>query len=214
MFSSGLAVETRFVCWGTGIEDLDNDGFPDIFVVTGNVYPEMERTLPELAYRTPRFVYRNLGTGKFEQLMEQAGSGVTAAHVSRGVAFGDFDNDGDIDILIMNQHEPPSLLRNDVTGGHHWLKVKLIGTVSNRSAIGARVTAKYGGRQQARQVLAQSSYLSSSDRRLHFGLGPSESADLEIRWPNGAAERLANLPADRLVTVQEGKGVVKQEAFP
>jgi hypothetical protein len=210
---AGLAVETRFVCWGTGIEDLDNDGFPDIFVVTGSVYPEMERKLPELAYRTPRFIYRNLGAGKFEQLMEQAGPGVTAAHVSRGAAFGDFDNDGDIDILIMNQHEPPSLLRNDVTGGNRWLKVKLIGTGSNRSAIGARVTAKYGGNQQTREVLAQSSYLSSNDRRLHFGLGSNETADLEIRWPNGARENLPNLLNGRLVTVLEGKGVVRVETF-
>jgi hypothetical protein len=210
---AGLAVETRFVCWGTGIEDLDNDGYPDIFVVSGSVYPEMERFVPELAYRTPRFVYRNLGNGRFEQLMEQAGPDVASPHVSRGVAFGDFDNDGDVDILVMNQHEPPSLLRNDVTGGHHWLKVKLIGTVSNRSAIGGRVTAKYGGKQHARAVLAQSSYLSASDRRVHFGLGASQTADLEIHWPNGGVETLTNLPSDRLVTVQEGKGVVKVEAF-
>src|SRR5262249_46136889 len=163
---------------------------------------------------TPRFIFRNLGNGKFEQLIDQAGPAVAAAHVSRGVAFGDFDNDGDIDILVMNQHEPPSLLRNDLTGGNHWLKVQLIGTVSNRSAIGGRLTAKYGARQQAREVLAQSRYLSVNDRRLHFGLGQSTQADLEIRWPNGGRESVAGVPADRLVTVQEGKGVVRVEALP
>jgi hypothetical protein len=211
---AGLGVETRFVCWGTGMEDLDNDGLPDLFVVTGSVYPEMERRVAGFPYRTPRFVFRNLGSGKFEQLLEQAGPAVAEAHVSRGVAFGDFDNDGDVDILIMNQNEPPSLLRNDVTGGNRWLKVKLVGTTSNRSAIGARVTAKYGGKQQAREVLAQSSYLSSNDRRLHFGLGSSETADLEVRWPNGGVESVAKAPADRLVTIEEGKGVTKVEAFP
>jgi hypothetical protein len=208
---AGLGVDTRFVSWGAGIEDFDNDGFPDLFVATGSVYPEVGRALPQWPYHTPRFLFRNLGNGKFEQLIAEAGPGVAAAHVSRGVAFGDFDNDGDVDILVMNQHEPPSLLRNDVTGENHWLKVRLIGTVSNRSAIGARVTAKYGGRQQAREVLAQASYLSAHDRRLHFGLGQSEKADLEIRWPNGGRERLAGQPVDRLITVQEGKGVTTIE---
>jgi hypothetical protein len=210
----GLGVDTRFVCWGAGIEDLDNDGLPDIFVATGGVYPEVGRALPQWSYATPRLIYRNLGNGKFEQLIGEAGTAIAAPHVSRGVAFGDFDNDGDIDILIMNQHEPPSLLRNDLTGGNHWLKVRLIGTASNRSAIGARVIAKYGGRQQAREVLAQASYLSVNDRRLHFGLGQSENADLEIRWPNGTRESVASLPADHLVTVQEGKGVVRREHLP
>jgi hypothetical protein len=134
-------------------------------------------------------------------------------HASRGVAFGDFDNDGDIDILIMNQNEPPSLLRNDLSGGNHWLKVKLAGTKSNRSAIGATVIARYGGRRQAQAVLAQSSYLSVSDRRLHFGLGQAASADLEIHWPSGARETISNVAAGQLVTVQEGGGVVKREGF-
>jgi enediyne biosynthesis protein E4 len=206
---AGLAVETRYVCWGAGIEDFDNDGLPDIFVVSGHVYPEIQKHLPEFPHKTPRYVFRNLGEGKFEELLEQAGPAVSAPHASRGAAFGDFDNDGDVDILVMNQNEPPSLLRNDVTGGHHWLKVKLVGTKSNRSAIGARVTAKYGDRQQAREVLAQSSYLSANDPRLHFGLGPATSAELEIRWPNGARESIAGVPADRIVTIREGEGIVK-----
>ena len=132
--------------------DLDNDGLPDLFLVTGSVYPEVERTLPAYPFRTPRLVFRNLGDGRFEELIEEAGRGVAAAHTSRGCAFGDFDNDGDVDILVMNMNEPPSLLRNDVSGGGHWLKVLLVGVTSNRSAIGARVTARYGDRTQAQEV--------------------------------------------------------------
>ena len=107
--------------------DLDNDGFPDLFMVTGSVYPEVERTLPAYPFRTPRLVFRNLGDGRFEELIEEAGPGVAAAHTSRGCAFGDFDNDGDVDVVVINMNEPPSLLRNDVTGGGHWLKVLLVG---------------------------------------------------------------------------------------
>jgi hypothetical protein len=207
---SGLAVETRFVGWGAGMVDLDNDGHPDLFLVTGNVYPEIEAKLPQYPLRTPRMVFRNLGGGKFEELIEEAGPGVAAAHCSRGCAFGDFDNDGDIDILVVNLNEPPSLLRNDVSGGNHWLKVKLIGVASNRSAIGARVTAHYGGRRQAQEVLSQASFYSANDLRLHFGLGGATQADLEIRWPNGNRERIAGVAAGRIVTVQEGKGIVQQ----
>jgi hypothetical protein len=209
---SGLGVETRYVSWGTGIVDLDNDGLPDLFIVTGNVYPEVEKILKEFPYKTPRIVFRNLG-GKFEELIEEAGSGVAAAHASRGCAFGDFDNDGDMDVVIINMNEPPSLLRNDVTGGGHWLKVKLVGVKSNRSALGARVTAHYGGKVQAQEVLSQASFYSVNDMRLHFGLGPVEQVDLEIRWPNGAKESLSKVAADQLITVREGSGIVKSERF-
>ena len=137
---AGIGVETRYVGWGAGMVDLDNDGLPDLFMVTGGVYPEVERTLPAYPFRTPRLVFRNLGNGRFEELIEEAGPGVAAVHTSRGCAFGDFDNDGDVDVLVWNMNEPPSLLRNDVSGGGHWLKVLLVGTTSNRSAIGARVT--------------------------------------------------------------------------
>ena len=212
-YRAGLGVETRFVSWGAGIVDLDNDGLPDLFFATGMVYPEVERTVPEVPYKTPCVVYRNLGDGKFEELLEEAGPGVAEAHSSRGVAFGDFDNDGDLDILIMNMNEPPSLLRNDVTGANHWLKVLLKGKTSNRSAIGAQVIAAYGGRRQAQAVLAQSSYLSANDRRLHFGLGAETAADLEIRWPNGAVEKVTRVEADRLVVIEEGAGIVRAEKF-
>jgi len=210
---AGLGVETRFVSWGAGIADFDNDGLPDLFYATGMVYPEMERVLREFPYRTPRVLFRNLGGGKFEELLEDGGPGITALHSSRGVAFGDFDNDGDIDLLIVNMNEAPSLLRNDVTGNNHWLKVLLNGTVSNRSAIGAQVTATYGGRRQVQSVLAQSSYLSVNDRRLHYGLGEATSADLDIMWPNGASEQIKNVEADQLVVIREGAGVIRTERF-
>ncbi len=210
---AGIGVETRYVGWGAGIADLDNDGWPDILLVTGNVYPEVERTLPAYPYRTPRLVFRNLGNGRFEELIEQAGPGIAAEHASRGCAFGDFDNDGDVDVLVMNMNEPPSLLRNDVSGGGHWLKVLLQGVKSNRSAIGGRVTAKFSGRLQAQDVTAQSSFYSVNDRRLHFGLGAATTADLTIRWPNGGTEDVTNVAADQLVVVREGLGIVQRQSL-
>ncbi len=210
---SGLGVETRYVGWGTGMVDLDNDGFPDVFVVTGSVYPEVERKLPTYPFHTPRLVFRNLGDGRFEELLEEAGSGVSEAHSSRGCAFGDFDNDGDIDILVMNMNEPPSLLRNDVSSGGHWLKVLLVGVKTNRSAMGTRVVARYGSRRQAQEVTAQSSFYSANDRRLHFGLGAETTADLTIRWTNGTTETVLNVAADQLVTIREGSGIVHRQKF-
>lgn len=211
--AAGLGVETRYLGWGAAIFDPDNDGYPDLFWVTGSVYPEIEKVLPSYPFKSPRILFRNLKNGKFEELLDQAGPGIAALHASRGCAFGDFDNDGDVDILVMNMNEPPSLLRNDVTGSNHWTKVKLIGTKSNRSAIGARVTARYGGHVQAQEVLSQASFYSANDPRLHFGLGDATKVDLEVRWPNGGIEKFAALEADRLITIREGAGVVKTEAF-
>jgi hypothetical protein len=210
---AGLGVETRYVCWGAGIVDLDNDGLPDLFFTTGMVYPEVEQKSPDAPYKTPSVIFRNLGDGKFEELRGLAGPGIAESHCSRGVAFGDFDNDGDIDILVVNLNEPPSLLRNDVSGTSHWLKVRLIGVASNRSAIGAQVVAAYGERRQVQAVVAQSSYLSVNDRRLHFGLGSAETASLEIRWPNGAVEKIAEVAAGQLVVIREGSGVIRTERF-
>jgi hypothetical protein len=210
---AGLAVETRFVGWGAGIVDVDNDGWPDLFQVTGSVYPEVEKQVPAYPYKTPRLIFRNLRNGQFEELIEEAGPGIAARHSGRGCAFGDFDNDGDMDVLIVNMNEPPSLLRNDVSGDGHWLKVKLIGTKSNRTAIGARVTARYGGRAQAQEVLSQSSFYSVNDLRLHFGLGAAAAADLTVRWPNGAVQSFAGVEAGRLVTIREGEGIVSEQRF-
>ena len=139
---------------------------------------------------------------------------MTDRHSSRGCAFGDFDNDGDIDILIVNMNEPPSLLRNDMRGQDHWIKVKLIGTKSNRSAIGARVLAHYGGKVEAQALASQSSYYSCNDPRLHFGWDSAVSVDLAYSWRSGFAEHLGmQIGADRLITVEEGKGIVKTQDF-
>jgi hypothetical protein len=205
---AGFGVETRYICWGSGFADFDNNGWPDLAVVTGSVYPEVEAEFPEYPLKTPRFIFRNLGNGKFEELIQEAGPGIAAAHCSRGCAFGDFDNDGDVDMVVINLNEPPSLLRNDVTGNGRWLKVLLVGTKSNRSAIGSTVLAKYGGKVQAQAVLAQSSFYSVNDRRLHFGLGTSAYVDLEVRWTNGLVEKFTRVESNRLVTITEGKGIV------
>jgi len=201
------------VGWGAAIQDFDNDGLPDLFFTTGMVYPEVEASDPGAPYKTPSVLFRNLGGGKFEELLDLAGPAMKELHSSRGAAFGDFDNDGDMDVLIMNMNEPPSLFRNDMSGGSHWLKVLLIGVTSNRSAIGAQVIATYGGRRQTQAVLAQSSYLSVNDRRLHFGLGQETVASLEIRWPNGNEEKVADVAADCLVVIREGSGIIRKESF-
>jgi hypothetical protein len=208
-----IGVENRYVGWGAGIVDLDNDGFPDIFMVTGSVYPELEKTMPQFPNKTPRVVFRNLGNGTFEEMLDEAGPGVSAPHCSRGCAFGDFDNDGDLDVLIVNLNEPPSLLRNDLRGANHWLKLKLEGTKSNRSAIGARVVVHYGKKSQAQEVLSQSSFYSTNDSRLHFGLGAEKTANVVIRWPSGAHEELKDVAADQLIVVKEGAGIVSGKGW-
>jgi hypothetical protein len=208
---------TRYVQWGVGMADFDNDGWPDIMVATGNVYPEVEKYFKEYPYRGPRLVYRNLGNGRFKEITADCGPGANTPHSSRGCAFGDFDNDGDIDVLVMNMNEPPLLLRNEYNtarerGPNNWLKIKLVGTRSNRSAIGARVRLKAGGRLQAQEVTSQSSYYSHNDIRLHFGLGANKQADMvEIRWPNGQTESVKEVPGNRVVTIKEGSGIIKQQ---
>ncbi len=209
--AAGFGIETRYICWGTGFADFDNDGWPDIAVVTGSVYPEVEAKFPQYPLKTPRLIFRNLGNGKFEELIDEAGPGIAAAHCSRGCAFGDFDNDGDIDMVVVNLNEPPSLLRNDVSGGASWLKIFLVGTKSNRSAIGSRVVVRYGGKIQAQAVMAQSSFYSVSDRRLHFGLGSSTSADIEVHWTNGLVEHFSGIKSNHLVTITEGHGIANSD---
>ncbi len=205
-------METRYISWGVGIQDLDNDGLADVLWVTGGIYPELQNASRASHTAFPGFYSGIWGEGvlknSFRGQVPESNS-----HCSRGCAFGDFDNDGDMDVLIMNLNEPPSLLRNDLQGSGHWIKVKLTRSQSNRSAIGARVTVHYGDRTQAQEVIAQSSYLSVNDRRLHFGLGPIESVAIEIRWPTGAIERIGDTPADRLIEVTEGSGITRVQRF-
>ena len=205
---------TQHIQWGAGFVDFDNDGKPDLFYSVGNLYPRVEKFNPRYPYRGPRFLFRNLGDGRFENITQQSGPGLTTAHSSRGCAFGDFDNDGDMDVLVMNMNEPPSLIRADVSTGNHWLKIKLIGVESNRGAIGARVIVKAGGRLQAQEMSSQSSYYSVNDFRLHFGLGKAETVEeVTIRRPNGKTEVLQDLAVNRLVKVREGEGVIEHVAL-
>jgi hypothetical protein len=206
---------TRYVEWGAGFADFDNDGWPDIMIATGSVYPEVEKIFKEYPHRSPRLVYRNQGDGRFQEVTARAGPGTLTPKSSRGCAFGDFDNDGDIDVLVMNMNEPPLLMRNEYNsaghqGPHNWLTVKLTGTRSNRSAIGARVVLKTNSHIQVQEITSQSSYYSHNDLRLHFGLGTNQKADqLEIRWPNGQTEIIRDVPANRIVKIKEGSGLVR-----
>jgi hypothetical protein len=205
---AGLIHERRFVSWGVGMLDLDNDGNPDIFLVTGQVYPELDTVFPKYPRKGPRIVFRNRGDGTFVQLPEDLSPALGSRHVSRGCAFGDFDNDGDLDIVIMNQNEIPSLLRNDSPPSNRWIKIRLIGTKSNRSAYGTRVTVRHGAKVQVQEAMSQSSYVSSNDPRLHFGLGTAETVDIEVRWPLGLFEQHKSVPTNRLITLKEGSGAI------
>jgi hypothetical protein len=207
--AAGLGGQNRYVEWGAGLVDFDNDGWQDLLYVTGNVYPEVERQMPDYPYKSPRIVFRNRGRGSFEDVSAVSGAGATTPRSSRGAAFGDFDNDGDVDVLVMNMNEPPSLLRNDLTGGNTWLQVRLEGTASNRAGLGATVRLTAGGRTQARAALSQSSYYSLDDLRLPFGLGRATRAErIEVSWPSGRHEVVTDVPANQLIMVREGRGLV------
>lgn len=209
-YTAGLAVNTKYVCWGVGFVDLENNGWLDILHVTGSVYPSAQKVHPDYKFRTQRVVYRNLGNGNFEEVSSLCGPAITHPHSSRGCAFGDFNNDGSMDALIVNLNEPPSLLRNENTSGNHWLMVKAIGTRSNRTAIGARVIVTANGHRQIRDVMSGSSYISQSDLRQHFGLGKATQADsVEIRWPSGHIDKLSGVKADQIIVVREGEGIVR-----
>ncbi len=207
--AAGLGSLNRYVEWGVGLPDLDNDGWHDVLYVTGNVYPEVERLVPAYPHRGPRVVFRNRGRGAFVDVTALSGPGATTPQSSRGTAFGDFDNDGDVDVLIMNMNAPPSLLRNGQRSGNHWLQVRLEGTRSNRHGLGATVRVTSGGRTQARAVLSQSSYYSLDDLRLSFGLGAADRAErVEVLWPSGQKDTIDDVAAGRVVSVREGLGVV------
>ncbi len=197
--------ETHFVGWGCGFFDPDNDGQPDIFYCNGHVYPELNRIHADTAYLQPRVLYRNTGDGRFEEVSQLAGPAITTPSTGRGCAFGDFNNDGIVDIVVNNQNARPSLLRFTRENSHHWINIKLQGVKSNRSAIGARVLCRTGDLTQIDEVRSGGSYLSQNDLRLHFGLGEHRTVDtLEVRWPSGAIDRFAGLKADTWNHITEG----------
>jgi hypothetical protein len=206
-FAGGIGVNTRWLGWGVGFLDLENDGWLDLFLVNGHVYPEVWQLQTEAAYKQRKVVYRNRRDGGFEDVSERLGPPLSEPRAGRGAALGDYDNDGDVDVLVNNVHEAPDLYRLDTRGGNHWLTLRLVGTRSNRSAIGARVACRAGGATQVDEVRGGGSYASQSDLRVHFGLGAATRVDrLEVRWPSGLREEWLEQPADRVLTLTEGSG--------
>lgn len=194
----GLGRYREFMGWGVAFLDFDNDGWPDLFMVNGHIYPQLK----DASYAQRRLLYRNVGSGQFREVTGP--DGLAAKKSSRGLAVGDFDNDGDVDVFISNMNEPPTLLRNDGGNRQHFLNLTLVGTRSNRSAIGARVTVTVGERSLVQEVRSGSSFLSQGDLRLHFGLGQATKADcIEVEWPGGATETFRTTQADRFVTITE-----------
>ena len=211
---AGLGVNRKYLGFGVDFFDFDNDGWIDILAVNGHVYAQIADRKLHIAYREPKVLYRNLGNGRFEDVSTRAGSAIRAENVGRGCAFGDFDNDGDVDVLVNNLDGPPSLLRNDGGNRNHWIMIKCVGMRSNRSGIGTRVSVTAGDHRQIDEVMSGSSYYSQNDVRLHFGLGRASQADLvELAWPSGAKESFRNLPADRLFVIEETKGIVDTRQF-
>jgi enediyne biosynthesis protein E4 len=209
-FASGVGINNRYVAWGCGFVDYDNDGWSDIIQINGHVYPEIEGHGIGQEFKNPRLVYKNLGQGKFKDVSAEMGPGITERFSSRGAAFGDFDNDGDIDVLILNLNDLPSLLRNDGGNAQNWIKLKLIGTKCNRTAIGARVRVVTGTHTQIDEVHSGASVMSQSDLRLHFGLGKSQIVDLiEVKWPTTQKiEKFTQVKANQILTIREGSGIV------
>lgn len=202
---SGMAHNTRFVGWGCAFFDFDNDGWKDLLLVNGHVFPEVERKKLDIHFKDRRILYRNLRNGTFEDISEKAGPGITDKHSSRGVAVGDLDNDGTLEVLVNNQGEPPSLLRQAKKAPGNWVIFQLAGTRANRSAIGARVRVTAGGMTQTDEVRSGGSYISQNDLRLHFGLGSAPRVDrVEIFWPGGSVEERTNLEANRVHVIKEG----------
>jgi len=200
---AGLGRNTQYLGWGTLFLDVDNDGGPDIFIANGHVYPEVDGKGFRTSFREPKVLYWNAGNGRFIDVSQSAGPGLAAPLNSHGVAAADFDNDGSVGILVNNSHDPPSLLKNLAQQGN-WILFKLVGTRSNRDAIGARVTLTAEGRKQIQEVRSGGGYNSQSDFRLHFGLGKAATVQLlEIRWPNGAVQKLKDLAANQVMTITE-----------
>ncbi len=214
-FPAGTGLNDQFVGWGCGFLDFDNDGWQDILQVNGHVYPEIDGYHFGQTFKNPRVVYKNLGNGHFQDVSAAMGPGILEHFSSRGAAFGDFDNDGGMDVLILNMNDAPSLLRN--TGGAaagNWIKLKLVGTHCNRTAIGARAKVTVGKHTQMDEVHSGTSVMSQSDLRLHFGLGQAKVVDLiEITWPTTQkVERFLHVRANQILTLHEGKGIIAPAA--
>ena len=216
-FASGIGINNQYVAWGCAFLDYDNDGWADLMQINGHVYPEIEGHSVGQTYKNPRLVYRNMGNGQFRDVSAEMGPGINERYSSRGAAFGDYDNDGGMDALILNMNDPPSLLRNVPPGpgqpnggAQNWIKVKLIGTACNRTAIGARVRVLSGTHAQMDEVHSGGSVMSQSDLRLHFGLGKAAWADLvEVKWPTTQKfERFTKVAANQILTIKEGAGIV------
>jgi hypothetical protein len=215
-FASGIGINNQYVAWGCGFVDFDNDGWQDIIQVNGHVYPEIGGHEIGQTFKNPRLVYRNLGNGQFKDVSSAMGHGINEHFSSRGAAFGDYDNDGDIDALVLNMNDLPSLLRNDGGNKQNWIKLKLIGTKCNRTAIGARVRAVVGNHAQTDEVRSGSSVMSQSDLRLHFGLGKAQTVDvIEVKWPTTQKiERFTQVKANQILTIREGNGIVEPASAP
>jgi enediyne biosynthesis protein E4 len=211
-YAAGLGINTRYLGWGVGFLDMDNDGWLDILVTNGHVYPEVSSSKAEAPYAERKYLYRNLHNGRFEDVSEKGGPGITAAVAGRGCAFGDYDNDGDIDVLVNCVNSLPQLLRCDSQWKRSWIKVKAVGVKSNRTGIGAKVrvlakTQKGSSDSllQVDEVRSGGSYYSQNDLRLHFGLDQAQIVDsLEVRWPSGQVDTFKNLQVNRLYVVSEG----------
>ena len=205
-FRSGLAATLGpYLGWGVGFIDVDNDALLDVFIANGHVYPDVEKTGTS-SYRQRNQLFWNVGRGQYRHVTMEVAGPLLAEQSSRGAAFGDYDNDGDLDILVSVIDDRPILLRNDSTAGH-WITLRLEGKTSNRSAIGARVTVQTGSRRQVAEVRSGGSYISHSDTRVHFGLGTATSVDrITVRWPNGTLETLGSAAADRFYVIREGAG--------
>jgi hypothetical protein len=213
-FPSGLGVNTSFVGWGTGFLDFDNDGWPDIFIANGHVYPEVDRGLSDTSYEQRKILYRNRGDGTFEDVSARGGPGIGIKRSARGVAFGDIWNTGQTDILISNMNETPTLLRNFKRSTALCLTVQLQGKPPNTFAIGARVSVAAGDLHMVDEVRSGGSYLSQSDLRLRFGLGSAARADrVVIRWADGSVDALADVPGGQLILVAPGGRILRSTAY-
>jgi hypothetical protein len=220
-FTAGLGAHTQYLGWGCGFVDMDNDGWADILICNGHVYPEVEQLKTEAGYAQRKLLYQNLHNGHFADVSLQAGPGISEPSPSRGAAFGDFDNDGDIDIVVNTVNDYPQLLRCDLKLNHNWIKVRTMGTKSNRSGIGARlrcVTQLPGEskpHQQIDEVRSGGGYFSQNDLRVHFGLGKAEKVDvLEVRWPSGQIDTLKDVKVNQVIFVKEGEGINHTMQFP